>query len=544
MIWILTAMGAFIRFWKINHGLPHIFYSDEGHYTYFALNMGGGDLNPHDFFHPSFYYYLYFLVDVAYIAGSVALGIFKTPGDSWELYRTNPTIFYTLGRSVSAALGTLTLPVTYWIGKKMFNKTVAWIASFFLCFSLIHVQFSQIGNMDVPLTFFIALTFLLALDALEKGKTTNFILCGLVGGFSAGTKYQGLETLIWGPLACFLLALEEKKNPFRAMVGWKVLLFFLFFALGFTITTPYWILDFDQFKNHFLWTWSYYKNAGKGQLGYEGYANWFYYLEILFSYGMGLFLTTISLVGLGVLLFVGGIKNIFFVSFPFVYFLIAGFSQIRAARYILPVIPFLSLAGAFFLVWFFSAFVKKEKKMLAVASCITALFVASPNVWSTIRYAYFRLFPDTRNLAAEWISKQIPPRSRILQSAYAFVPQSSSGVLQVEPLDFTVFNTRTTNLSSLKTLEKYRREGFQYLILDEWHKGIILSEGSRFPKYSETVERYQQFLKHLDQSAELSAVFSPYREENIPFDMENVEVPSRLLSKMKSTGPTIWIYKL
>ncbi len=542
IVWFLTLAGLILRFWHIGQGLPKIFYSDEGRYVYLALNMGGGDLNPHHFFHPNLYYYLCFFGDVLYILGGLAAGIFKVPSDAWELYQRDPTVFYIIGRSVSALLGTLTIPLTYLIGKKVFDQKVGIVSAFFLTFSFLHVQFSQIGNMDVPLTFFITLTFLFAWLALETGKLRYFILCGLVGGLAGSTKHQGFETLLWGPVACFFLSLKERKNFISELFGKRCFLFFLFFVIGFTLGTPYWLLDFQKFKSDVLFHWFHYKTHGEGQLGYEGDWNWFYYLSTPLAYGLGLPLEIAGILGLLFLLARPNPRNIFFVSFPLAYFLIAGFSKIRTSRYMIPLVPFFCLAAAALLIAVIARLIPERNKQRFIL-VLAALVLIFPSLLSSFRYAHLRTTADTRYLAAEWIDKEISPKDSVLYTNYSFL-RNFKGSLQLAPLDAMIFDTQFNNRSSLKTAEAYRKEGFDYVVLDEWHKAMVLQGGARDPRYKETVQRYQDFLKELEGEGKLVATFSPYNGQSAAPDLENVEIPSRSLRKTKNTGPAIWVYKL
>lgn len=569
MVWLATLAGFILRFWRLDHGLPEVFYSDEGRYVYLALNMGGGDLNPHYFFHPNLYYYLCFFADLLYIAGGLLTGFFKVPGDAWELYRRDPTVFFVIGRSLSAMLGTLTIPLTYLIGKKLFDKSVGVLGAFFLAFSFLHVQFSQIGNLDASLTFFIMLTFLLACLALERDQLRYFLLAGLAAGLAGSTKHQGFETLLWGPLACFLIALRHKTNPFSEIFGKKCLGFFIFFALGFTLGTPYWLLDFEKFKSDVLFHWFHYKTRGEGQLGYEGNWNWLYYLSTPLSYGLGLPLMITGILGIFFLVSRPTPKNIFVVSFPLIYFFIAGLSRIRTARYMMPLVPFLCLAAAVLMIhWVqfrFSARLSARGARLpparqpgrdgqgpasggrrtqndGVLLGVLGLILILPGSLSTARYAYLRTTEDTRHPAAAWVREKIASEDSVLYTNYTFLRDFPGGP-RLAPVDRAIFDTQFNNRSSLKTLDEYRKEGFDYLVLDEWHKAMVLEGGARDARYRQTIQRYRDFLNELEGKGKLVATFSPYRE-SVPPDLENVEIPSRSLWKMKSSGPEIWIYKL
>ena len=140
---LLTLAGLFIRYWHLGHGLPAFFYSDEGMYTYYALNMGSGDLNPHRFQHPSLYFYICFFADVIFILWNLLTGVFKTLQDAWVLYRTNPTAYYLVGRIMTATFGALTIPLTYRIGEKIFSRQTGLLAAFFLTFSFCMSNFRR-----------------------------------------------------------------------------------------------------------------------------------------------------------------------------------------------------------------------------------------------------------------------------------------------------------------------------------------------------------------------------------------------------------------
>lgn len=540
---ILIFVGVGIRFWKMSHGLPHFFYSDEGIFTYQALNMGGQGLNSHYFVHPTLFLYLLLFLDATFILSGMLTGIFHQPSDAWKLYLADPTIFYLLGRYASAVFGVLTIPLTYFIGKKLFDRKVGLLGAVFLTFSLLHVQWSQLGYSDVPLTLLTSLAFFFAFLAVREGGLRYFVVSGFVSGLAASTKYQGLTTLLWGPLAGVLVALKKRKNPVRELWGKRHLSFLSFLILGFTVGTPFWFLEFRQFTGHLLWNWNNLKTLGAGHLGYEGNWNWGYYLTTALPYGLGL---PVEICGiLGVILLASRLQRerLFFISFPTIYFFVIGLSRIRWAKYLLPVFPFLCLAAGYFLVTALSRIMRKETKGTLLVLCLTGFLVVLPSLANTFRYAYIRQFPDTRELAYAWLRENISSKNKVLQGSYAQLPQLPSGPF-IKRLDAGLLNQRAGNRSSFKSLKRYREEGFEYLVLDEWHLGIGLKEAAREPRRRKTAERYQNFVRELEKSATLLVSFSPYREDNIPFDMENVELPSRSLWKMKRTGPTIWIYKL
>ena len=112
-------------------------------------------------------------------------------------------------------------------------------------------------------------------------------------------------------------------------------------------------------------------------------------------------------------------------------------------------------------------------------------------------------------------------------------------------MDLSAFDTRVHHRSSLKTLAEYRQEGWQYLVLDDWHTGIIMTGAKRNPYYAETGKRYENFLQEI-QKGEITplAMFSPYADPETPLNIEDVEYTSEDLWKMERLGPKVTIYRI
>ncbi len=545
MIWLISILGMVLRFWKIGFGLPHVIFGDEGLYVYFALNMGGGFLDPK--FYPDLYFYLCFLADGVYILFSWFLGRFHSPGEAWSLYRIDPTVFYIIARSVSAVLGTLTIPVTYKIGKKIFGSSqVGYLAALFLSLSYMHVQYSQIAFLDVTLTFFVILAFFFGLLALESGKLLDFCLSGLTGGLAFSVKYNGLGVIMWGPLICLLHSLRDKTPVCRGLVSRSHLFFLLFFLLGFTLGTPYWIGNWQGFSADIADRVSLY-GKGVGHLGWDGDWNSFHYLLVVLPNGLGWPLTIGGVAGILLLLSRLKPKNVFFVSFPILYFLVTGFSPVRAARYMMPIIPFVCVSAAYLVFSVGSWFQENRRLYRVILSAMTCLMIAQP-VLLLSRYFFLKTFPDTRQMAYDWLKTNLGSHKRVLETyaGISFVPPGES--FGLADLDYDVFDVRKRNISSLRSLEEYKKEGYEYLLLDEWHLGVVMNAPQTNKrlreKYRKNRDRYQAFLLDLEKSALLLSEFSPYINRNVPFDPEDVQFASRSLWNRKHLGPTIRIYKL
>ncbi|MBI4549654.1 MAG: glycosyltransferase family 39 protein [Candidatus Omnitrophica bacterium] len=535
----LILAGLALRLWRLPYGLPHIIFSDEGHHIYWALNMGGGDLNPHQFVHPTLFFYLCFAADCAYTLWGMATGLFQRAGDAWTLYRNDPTVFYLIGRLWSVFFGTLTIPLVFWTGRMLFNTAAGMLAAAFLAFSLLHVQYSQIAYLDVPLTFFVLLSLSLAIAGVERRNNRLLLCSAFFGGLSASIKYNGLAAAMFAPLALLVRCLsgtwEYRAKNFLGLS----FLFGACFLLAFTIGTPYWLLDFSAFKRDVLDVFTTYNAHGIGQIGYDGGSHWRYYLSGPLSYGLSVPVEIAALGGLVLLLLKRDLKGWFLAAFPLTYFVVIGMAEIRGVRYAIPLLPFMCLFAACFTDWATRRLLAVDKAGYAAAAAGFLFLI--PSLVSSLQYAALKSVPDTREAAAGWIEANVPARSGILVSSYMFLPDYN-GKFRVQFLDPTLFDTRLLHRSSLKTLADFKKEGFDYLVLDEWHEGIVL-EGSDQRKYQDQFRKYAALRRDLE-TAELMETFSPYRGKNGKFDMENIDFPSRAIGSMKSMGPKVRIYKL
>lgn len=532
-----------MRVWMIGYGQPHVHFMDEGFHVYYGLNFGGGDLNPHDFAHPSLYFYLCFFVNALFILGGKLFGFFRELGDAWSLYKTDSTIFYILARGVSAVLGTLTIPLVYFLGSKVFDKRTGFLAAFFLTFAYLHVQYSQVAYIDVPLTFFITGAVLNGVVAGHSGKLRDILFTGFLGGLAASTKYNGFITLMLGPLACFVSNHSRGKHLLSILVGKEIWLYFLIFVFAFTLGTPFWILDFPEFKKDLGVFFDFYKIGGVGHLGYEGRWNWIYYLVNPLQYGLGFPLEIVGWAGMFFFFARRNWQDLLWTLLPISYFIFMGRMDIRTPRYILPVVPFLCLGAAALLCLVVSKSFSTRAKLGRSILLGLGMLLALPNIGRVLRYNYLKTFPDTRVQAHQWIQENLDSGNPILESLYGFTPKRAQ-FPAAKRLDATLFDTRVHHVSTLKSVEEYRKMGFKYLLMDEWHIGMALISEQLNPNRKSSAERYPAFLKELDQSVKLLKVFSPYKKEGVPFDTENVEFASRYLWQMKSLGPTIRIYEL
>ncbi|MFH1539510.1 MAG: glycosyltransferase family 39 protein [bacterium] len=556
---VALIAGAALRFYGVDWGLPAELHIDETHFVPRAIKFGTGDLNPHFFLYPTLYMYMLFAAYAAYFVAGMVFGVFQGASDFAMQYFLDPSAFYIIGRSMTASLNLLTALLVFVIARKVFSPAAGFAAAVLFLFSPLCVIHSHFITGDVPVTFFMTLSFYLGLRMMETGTRRYYLLAGLAMGLAGATKYTGVllaPTLVVMHLFCAAQLPGPKwKNWF---VNLNIYLLGLAAYAGFFIGYPYHLFDFPAFSTAIMQVK---EVAGGHWLGMEGVTN--IWLKIIADYlgrGVGWPALGLSACGIAWSVLSGNRKALavsFFVVFYYVF--MGRYSGHNFDRYWLPVVPGISiLAGIIIAVA--AEKISRSRKTAAAAVAAAAILAAAfnaPYLYSSVQN--FGL-PHTQNIAREWIEDNLPPGTRMalelnspqltgnLQShldaeTWTYGP----GDINAEAEKFNVIGTavgdekKTVSATNKKylsmalerkekkyylygtfslgshSLDYYRRNGFEYLISNSHMKDRYTAHPGIYPK---TVG----FYKELDEECELIRTFAP--------------------EKGKSVGPEIWIYRL
>ena len=154
------------------------------------------------------------------------------------IYALNPNSFYVLARGLTALLGTLMIPLAWWICETVKRGAGLWGAALFTFFS-VYIEHSGYDTTDVPLAFFTLLAIALAIRYLDRpGWGRLAALCVCVGA--------GISVKYTGALACLLIAgvvtlrAWQERSLRRFLLGGVFsvgLVFLTFFALAPNLVT-------------------------------------------------------------------------------------------------------------------------------------------------------------------------------------------------------------------------------------------------------------------------------------------------------------------
>jgi len=322
------------------------------------------------------------------------------------------------GRIVSATAGTISVFITYLIARRLYRQQFAVLAAFLLAAFPLHITCSRYLKEDALLVMFILLCAWLVIKAAQDGKRRYLLLAGFIAGVASGTKYSGL---LLGAVVC--IAPWLRSGSLRP--DWQFLKTACFalalMPLGFLLTTPYSLLDFNHFWRDF--------NSERHHMLRGHTANidpwsqlWMYQLWYSIRPGISLFVTVISLVGAGVIIVRKKVYEYYLLFIILLFYLPAEFVNAKPApqpeRYIMPILPFMALCTASLVVFL------NNKKMKMMAVTVTFLTIITPTWWSLKLTS--EVVRDTRATMLSWINENIPPGSRIAIDWKPYEPKLDS----------------------------------------------------------------------------------------------------------------------
>jgi 4-amino-4-deoxy-L-arabinose transferase-like glycosyltransferase len=474
----ILTVAALLRFWSLGAGIPTALGVDEPQIMSRSVHMmKSGSLNPQGFYdYPGLYMYVQMAVAcVRFLAGAMA-------GEWSSLGETDVADFYLWGRAVTATLGTLTVLIVYRAGMRWGARHAA-LAAGLLAVLPLHVRESHYVLTDVPVTFFVALAFLLSLSAHEKPSARTFAMAGAAAGLAAATKYPGALAIVL-PLLAVWMTPDTRPSRFAAAAAAVAAA-----AVAFVAAAPYTLLDLPGFLNGYA----------KLAAGYTGTPlpepAWLIYLKHL-RLNLQWPATLLMIAGL-VLATVravrgpGRLRWMLAVAFPLLYFWTVSRQTYVFARYLLPMGPFLALLTAIAIVSGVSLLRRFEIPRAARTALIAGLTVAAllPPAIRAIGFIQMISRQATIELAYNWI--------------VANLPKGSSLVVETRAIHLpTDYNWSNTAQLRTRDYSEYRAAGVEYLVASSDAYGQYLESPQNSPK------EYAQYMKIFEQSRELVR-FSP-----------------------------------
>jgi Dolichyl-phosphate-mannose-protein mannosyltransferase len=417
--WALAALLIWtfaLRAWAAGFDLTAERFWDEryGFQNVEAL-LATGSPRPANGFHPG----LSYLPQAGLLAASE--GLFQATGVEAFRVRRGGGLFtptaYLLARWLQALFGTLSVLLTYLIGRRLFSSRVGLAAALLLSVVPWHIRQSVIFKPDILLVLTTLLAFWWSLRAAEQPTAGSYLKAGTGIGLALASKFNAGPIAL--PLAAAALAQALRGRGEGAGSRWWRPLLWLALAGAaalavFLVLDPYAVLDPDLYRRSFGRTLRDYARKGEvAELSHLG----------VFLHGIGVLLGPafhgrivgvlglVGLLGLGGLAVVAGRRGAGSTAAPAGR---AGSENLRLGRVMLlvyvigyallyslsttnpsphnwlPVSPFLALAAAWLAIALWDRLAaplpaRVRRPLGATAAAAAALLLAFPVAASTYR---------------------------------------------------------------------------------------------------------------------------------------------------------------
>ena len=399
----VLGLAFLLRVWGIGFGIPLVdARPDEIEVVGRAVRLLSGDLNPHFFHYPSFFFYLVGAVVAAWTA------IVVLTGGSVEGVITaaavDPSPFILMARWLSALAGVATVAVVYGIGRRFSGTGVGLVAALFLAVSPLHGRDSHFGTTDVTLALFLSLAVWALLVAYEEGRIRDYAIAGLFSGLAASTKYVGL--IMPGALVAAHLMRHAPqihgqglgvtaRKALNAPGPWV----FLGVGLGtFVLTSPYALIDWGLFTSHFRFQLGHLSGGQGLDLGIGAV----YHLRHTLPKGLGWPVFVTATGGAILALRKERARAVVLLAFPVLFYASTATSRTLFLRYMIPLLPFACVLSAY-------AVHAIQTRLFSDRAWMTALLVGALAVvplGRSVQIDRVLSRTDSRILAAQWLTAE------------------------------------------------------------------------------------------------------------------------------------------
>ena len=408
---VLTLVGLALRVWGIQHGLPHpATRPDEQEVLDHTAQFASGDWNPRWFIYPPFYFHVTWLWD------EVVLAV-------WRLWRPRPGYFELVhenlaplllgGRLLTAVLGAATVPVAYAIGRRLSGPMLGLVTSMMVAASYQLVRDSHALKPDVQLALGVLVSLWLLACYAQAPSMRLAVWAGIAIGVTTAFKYNGILLLAPAYLAELMAPGDRRWRVLPTRTGWVLGIVAI---LSFVALDPHMVLDATRtYETYLIAKWNVYVTRPESlpppDAGLLERA-WLFVRTRSFGYHLGFSLRHGC--GIGVALLTAPALLLAFrrgahpmlplsAAFAVFYFLVAGSSPVRLARYFTPIVPLVLLLVACLVVR--GAAVLPSRWRAAAVAVVLAALVFEP-LRSALGFDRVAAQTDTRVLASAWLGRQ------------------------------------------------------------------------------------------------------------------------------------------
>ncbi len=271
--------------------------------------------------------------------------------------------FARIGRGLMALADVATVYLIFLLGRRMYGLWGGLLAAALSAFTVLQIQLAHFFAVDTVSTTFTLLAIYGALLLYERRSAGAAVITGLGIGLAVASKFSALPVVFAPLIAAFLVIRHHKQGEaadtrsasglYSRMFGLLLVTFALAF-LVFAVTSPFILLDFDNFYQAVIEEQG---NMASGAADmpftrqYRGTTAYIYFIEQQLRWGMGWPLGLLALAGtvwvIGKALLGRAHPGEWLaLAWIVLYFGPTGLFLAKFMRYMVPVVPLFTLFGA------------------------------------------------------------------------------------------------------------------------------------------------------------------------------------------------------
>lgn len=411
ILFVIVLVGGILRF----YGLQNYEGTDEYNEVFEALRVASGHFNYERWWKKGYQNLLAIEYGVYFVQGYVR-GLFENPMDFAAQVIRNMDPLFLIGRYTTAALGTASIALTYFVGRQMYSERAALIAAGMMALSPLHVWVSHLVNTDVPLTFFFLCSLYFVCRFSHSGKLLHYSLAAALGAVTLNMKLTGLGIGVLFIGAHLVRAFKDQRAYWQILWCKEILVSLVSFIFGFVLSNPPVLFGFKKWVLSFIWQYGIHQNT-YDQVPYAiGDSGYYSYMWLLYG-EMGILLFVSTLIAVVYALFKRDHWSTLIVACIAAVFLVLGSTTYLVQnRYFMTMLPlFFILNGK---LWDDVAnTVSSSSRLQTMALCLTLSVVLFVPARESIVFTRTLTETNTSRIAKEWIEANIPAGSKILIDA-------------------------------------------------------------------------------------------------------------------------------
>jgi len=416
------VVGALLRLGGVRYGTPYIFHPDEARIILDSLSMGQRlSLLSIDVNYPLLYKYLLLVGYGIYFVTGKAYGVFLDRLDFATNFMLHPNIILILSRIITSIIGVSTIVVGFIWGKKIEKSiTTGLLAALFISLEWQLVLESQFTLHQSLAALSALLAFYGISLIITNGNLKSYIWAGVFFGIAISSHHTSV-LLIPSIIYCIYHTYKARKTSKNFIRNWG------YFSATSIILGIFgnlnWILQFQKSLNFLT------QGSGAGKVAFSSTPFYIYNIpSIIFWFFKELiiwdsFIGVILLFGIFHSIKKHSKTDVLYIILLATYFIFFHNWAFRWMHLFVAILPISCIYGAKALNTYLSSIHLVEKKKFISALIILSII---PNIIQLVKVDIMKNKVETRQLAKEWVEKNIAPKTKIAVdwSAYA-VPLES-----------------------------------------------------------------------------------------------------------------------